>query len=330
MEEFYRPSLIGIGGPIAPTTVPGIDFVLRNHMWDAEVYYDTTTDVSAHYSETTFALREQIEVLGKQTAYTIQSAQHQPRLGHPNTVYYSDSDESDEDEPSEVLEVQRSIHPLSGNPTPFFDFVVESPSPSHIPCEDSDHLLESSGSTTTHFDYFLPYYDAFYFDDDHIEEKSSGSTTTYSDFSLPEYDLFIFDLSIDPFPPADRSDSHHEEFTNELAHIISPPEYDPFYFDLDIVPGYFTRVLKENIFDLSTKGLTINELNDSSLLLSDCNSCLSKEFYEIDLLVSFPSGNEDIIFDPGIFIIKIVQPKRFKIFYRTIFPLSHSSVILFS
>ncbi|GJV92078.1 MAK10-like protein [Tanacetum coccineum] len=78
--------------------------------------------------------------------------------------------------------------------------------------------------TNIHSDYSLPDYDAFYFDDDHIEEKSSGSTTTHSDFSLPEYDLFIFDLSIDSFPPADRSVSHHEEFADELAHIISQPK----------------------------------------------------------------------------------------------------------
>ncbi|GKD60023.1 hypothetical protein Tco_1297532 [Tanacetum coccineum] len=170
---------------------------------------------------------------------------------------------------------------------------------------------KSSGSITTYSDYSLLDYEAFYFDDDHIKEKSSGSTTTHSDFSLLEYDSFIFDLSIDPFPSADRSVSHHEEFTDELAHIISPPEYDRFYFDLEIVLGEFTRVLKENIFDLSTKGLTINELNDSSLLLSYCDSPLSKEFFEIDLLVLFPSRNEDIIFNPGIFIIKRVQSKRF-------------------
>ncbi|GKE03165.1 hypothetical protein Tco_1395183 [Tanacetum coccineum] len=153
-----------------------------------------------------------------------------------------------------------------------------------------------------------------------MEEKSSGSTTTHSDFSLPEYDSFIFDLSIDPLPPADRSVSHHEEFADELAHIISLLEYDRFYFDLEIIPGEFTRVLEENIFDLSTKGLTINELNDFSLLLSDCDSSLSKEFSKIDLLVSFPSGNEDIIFDPKIFIIKGVQSKRFLILPLDDFP----------
>nr|GFD35297.1 hypothetical protein [Tanacetum cinerariifolium] len=31
-------------------------------------------------------------------------------------------------------------------------------------------------------------------------------------------------------PPTDRSDFTHEEFADELAHIISPPEYDCFYF----------------------------------------------------------------------------------------------------
>nr|GFC73264.1 hypothetical protein [Tanacetum cinerariifolium] len=75
----------------------------------------------------------------------------------------------------------------------------------------------SSGSTTTPSDISLSDYEAFYFDDDHIKEISSGSTTTHSDISLSKYDSFIFDLT-------------HEEFVDELAHIISPPEYDRFYF----------------------------------------------------------------------------------------------------
>nr|GEW78167.1 ribonuclease H-like domain-containing protein [Tanacetum cinerariifolium] len=140
---------------------------------------------------------------------------------------------------------------ISGNPTPSSDSEVESLSPTPIPYDESDPLLEetdillshfdnsspeyetfsfdveekSSGSTTSHSDYSLSDYEAFYFYDDHIEEKSSGSNTTHSDFSLPEYDLFIFDLSIDPFPPADRSVFHHEEFADELTYIISSPEY---------------------------------------------------------------------------------------------------------
>nr|GEU67989.1 reverse transcriptase domain-containing protein [Tanacetum cinerariifolium] len=164
---------------------------------------------------------------------------------------------------------------ISCNPTPSSDYVVESPSSSPITYEDEK---KSSGSTTTHSDYFLLDYNAFYFDDDHIKEKISDGTTTHSDFSLPGHDSFIFDLSIDPFPLVDRSALYHEEFVDELAHIISPPEYDYFYSDLEADPREFTRVLKENIFDLSTKGLTFNEFNDSSLLLSDCDSSILRNF----------------------------------------------------
>nr|GEX03019.1 hypothetical protein [Tanacetum cinerariifolium] len=62
-------------------------------------------------------------------------------------------------------------------------------------------------------------------EDDNLHEKF---TTTHSDISLSEYDLFTFDRSNNQFPPTDRSDFTHEEFADELAHIISPPEYDCF------------------------------------------------------------------------------------------------------
>ncbi|GJZ53560.1 hypothetical protein Tco_0608445 [Tanacetum coccineum] len=116
----------------------------HHFQWDAEVYHDTTTDMSAHYSKTTFASSEQVEVLGNDTGYTIKSVQHQPGPGHPNTFHYSYSDESDEDEPSEVLQVHKSINPLSGSHTPSPNPVVESLSPSLTPCEDSDLLLEET------------------------------------------------------------------------------------------------------------------------------------------------------------------------------------------
>ncbi|GKB90284.1 hypothetical protein Tco_0962556, partial [Tanacetum coccineum] len=108
-----------------------------------------------------------------------------------------------------------------------------------------NHIEEkSSGSTTTHSDYSLPDYEAFY--DNHIEEKSSGSTTTHADFS--KYDSFIFDLSINPFPPADRSDFYHEEFADELAHIISPPKYDCFCFKNKPELGDFIIDVVDDIF----------------------------------------------------------------------------------
>ncbi|GJX90818.1 hypothetical protein Tco_0344144 [Tanacetum coccineum] len=159
------------------------------------------------------------------------------------------------------------IEAINSNPPPSSDFVTKSPSTflnffleetntfdNSIPKSETfcfDLEENSSGSTTTHSDYSLPDYEAFYLDDDHIEEKSSGSTTTHADFS--QYDSFIFDLSINPFPPADRSDFYHEEFAGELAHIISPSEYDHFYFKIEPDLGNFTMDVVEDIFDNPTR-----------------------------------------------------------------------------
>ncbi|GKA10698.1 reverse transcriptase domain-containing protein [Tanacetum coccineum] len=152
---------------------------------------------------------------------------------------------------------------------------------------------EKSMQYTSHSDHSLPEYESFCFDVNHIEENSSGTTTSHSDISFPEYESFHFDLLIDPFPPVDRSDSHLEEFVDELAHIISPPEYDRFYIDIEPDPGKLTILFQENISEDSTKELTSPELNDLRLLLSDCDSIISKKFSENDLLVLFPSKNKD-------------------------------------
>ncbi|GJW53020.1 hypothetical protein Tco_0097105 [Tanacetum coccineum] len=89
---------------------------------------------------------------------------------------------------------------------------------------------------------------------DHFKEKSSGSTTTHVDFS--QYDSFIFDLSNDQFPPTDRSDFYHEEFADELAHIISPPEYDRFCFKIEPELGNLTMDVVGNIFQESEPRVT--------------------------------------------------------------------------
>ncbi|GKE69773.1 hypothetical protein Tco_1527845 [Tanacetum coccineum] len=183
------------------------------------------------------------------------------------------------------------------------------------PFKDSESLLEETDTFLSQIDDCFPEYETFCFN---IEEKSSGSTTSHSDHSLPEYESFCFDHIKEK---SGGSTTTHPDFLflnmirlslifrlirfllpiGVLLIMRSSPmnsltsylhrSTTLFYFDLEIVPGEFTRVLGENIFDLSTNGLTINELNDSSLLLSDCDSSLSKEFSEIDLLVSFPSGN---------------------------------------
>ncbi|GJR76334.1 hypothetical protein Tco_0088699 [Tanacetum coccineum] len=118
------------------------------------------------------------------------------------------------------------------------DIVDPEINPLHLPNFNLEEI--SSGSPTTHSELSLPDYKAFYVDNDHFKEKSSGSTTTHVDFS--QYDSFIFDLSNDQFPPADRSDLYHEEFADELTHIMSLPELECFKFKIEPDPGDLTSI----------------------------------------------------------------------------------------
>ncbi|GJT31714.1 hypothetical protein Tco_0922133 [Tanacetum coccineum] len=217
------------------------------------------------------------------------------------------------------------IEAINSNPPPSSDFVTKSPSTFlnffleetntfdiSIPESETFYFdLEenSSGSTTTRSDYSLSDYEAFYLDDDHIEEKSSGSTTTHADFS--QYDSFIFDLSINPFPPADRSDFYHEEFADELAHIISPPEYDCFYFKSEPDPGELTSIvdsgIRENV--LSTTNVNLPFEDDQSPLLAFVVWIfLPFLTYLVTPPYLLSCGNEDTIFDPGISVYHSFMP----------------------
>nr|GEV31373.1 hypothetical protein [Tanacetum cinerariifolium] len=103
-----------------------------------------------------------------------------------------------------------------------------------------------------------------------FELLTNGSTTTQSDISLPEYDSFIFDLSNDQFPPTDRSDFTHEEFGDELAHIISSPEYECFYFGNLPDPGELISSpnsgIRENLSSTTCVNLPVED--DYSPLLA--------------------------------------------------------------
>ncbi|GJQ92100.1 hypothetical protein Tco_0003239 [Tanacetum coccineum] len=176
------------------------------------------------------------------------------------------------------------------------------------PAPSSDN---NSGSTTTRSNYFLSDYEAFYFNDDHIEEKSSGSTTTHYDISLSKYDSFIFDLSNDLFPPADRSDFYHEEFADELAHIISPPEYDCFYFksepDLGELTSIVDSAIRENVLSMTYVNLPFED-DQSPLLAYVVWIFLPFLTYPVTLPYLLSCGNEDTIFDPGISVYHSFMP----------------------
>nr|GEV43244.1 ribonuclease H-like domain-containing protein [Tanacetum cinerariifolium] len=106
------------------------------------------------------------------------------------------------------------------------DYVEASPLDSELVSSEI-----SSGSTTTPPDISLPKYEFFY--DDHVKEIISGSPTTLSDSFL--YASFIFDLSINPFPPVDRSifmsspmnsfpSYLHQNISHEVCFDIEYPE----------------------------------------------------------------------------------------------------------
>ncbi|GJX24321.1 hypothetical protein Tco_0228766 [Tanacetum coccineum] len=225
------------------------------------------------------------------------------------------------------------IEALKDNPTPSSDVMTKSSSTSlNLFLEETNtfdnSLTESfcfdleeisSGSTTTRSDYSLPDYEAFYSDDDHIEEKSSGSTTTHADFS--QYDSFIFELSINPFPPADRSDFYHEEFADELAHIISPPEYDQFCFKIEPELGNLTMDEVEDIFPTREPRVHVPNVLSTHPNLDTDFILLSEPLFAYIVWIFLPfltypvappyllsCGNEDTIFDPGISIYHSFMP----------------------
>ncbi|GJW31511.1 hypothetical protein Tco_0051543 [Tanacetum coccineum] len=216
------------------------------------------------------------------------------------------------------------IEALKDNPTPSSDFVTKSSSTSlkvfleetntfdnSLPesktfCFDLEE--NSSGSTTTRYDYSLPNNEAFYFDDDHIEDKSSGSTTTRSDISPSKYDSSIFDLSNDSFPPTDRSDFYHEEFADELAHIISPPDLECFYFKIELDPGDLINPgIRENVSSMTNVNLPFEDAQ-SPLFAYVVWIFLAFLTYPVSPPYLLSTGNEDTIFDPDISVYHSFMP----------------------
>ncbi|GKD50388.1 hypothetical protein Tco_1279364 [Tanacetum coccineum] len=189
------------------------------------------------------------------------------------------------------------IEAMNSNPPPSFSFVTKSPS-----IFPNLFLVE-----TNTFDNSLPESETFCFD---LGENSSGSTTTHANF--PKYDSFIFDLSINPFPPAYRSDFYHEEFADELVHIISPPDLECFYFKIEPDPGDLIDLgiepdpgdlidlgIRENVSSMTNVNLPFEDAQ-SPLLAFVVWIFLGFLTYPITSPYLFSTGSEDTIFDPDI------------------------------
>ncbi|GJX94189.1 hypothetical protein Tco_0829104 [Tanacetum coccineum] len=107
------------------------------------------------------------------------------------------------------------------------------------------------------------------------------------------------------------SDFYHEEFADELAHIISPPEYDCFYFKSEPDPGELTSIvdsgIRENV--LSTTNVNLPFEDDQSPLLAYVVWIfLPFLTYPVTPPYLLSCGNEDTIFDPGISVYHSFMP----------------------
>nr|GEU72970.1 hypothetical protein [Tanacetum cinerariifolium] len=113
------------------------------------------------------------------------------------------------------------------------------------------------------------------------------------------------------FPPTDRSDLTHEEFADELAHIISLPEYDCFYFRNFLDPGELISILNFEIREnLSTTSVNLPvEDYHSPLLAYVVWIFLAYLTYPVIPPYLHPFGNEDTIFDPDITINRVYSFK---------------------
>ncbi|GKD26437.1 hypothetical protein Tco_1232651 [Tanacetum coccineum] len=119
------------------------------------------------------------------------------------------------------------------------------------------------------------------------------------------------------------SDFYHEEFTDELAHIISPPEYDCFCFKIEPKLGNLTMDVVNDIFPTREPRVhDPNVLTTHPTLHLDLDFILLSEplfayivwiflpflMYHVAPPYLLSCGNEDTIFDPGISVYHSFMP----------------------
>ncbi|GKA63208.1 hypothetical protein Tco_0762814 [Tanacetum coccineum] len=111
------------------------------------------------------------------------------------------------------------------------------------------------------------------------------------------------------------SDIYHEEFADELAHIISPPEYDHFCFKIEPELGNLTMDVVKDIFPTREPRVHVPNVLPTHLTLDTDFILLSEPLFAYIVWIFLPfltypvappyllsTGNEDTIFDPGISI----------------------------
>ena len=150
-------------------------------------------------------------------------------------------------------------------------------------------------------------------------EKISGSTTSHSHNSLPDYESFTFDeFSCELTHINPEYDSFtFDEFSCELTHVMTPSEFD--------IPG--GDALNHESFQIPTHppgmftSLTFeiqNQANEPAFEEEDLIMIFIMVFflfftYRVTSPVLHSFGNEDIIFDPEIFMYHYLEPDTYLI-----------------
>ncbi|GKD75129.1 hypothetical protein Tco_1333411 [Tanacetum coccineum] len=176
------------------------------------------------------------------------------------------------------------------------DAIIESFSPSPIPVEDSDSLIEEIN--------------IFHAPDDLIPSGIEND-----DYDSEGDILFLTELLNNDYISFFEYESFHVDFYNVPSSSPRPPEKPPdddVYFDIEPDTGVLTTKVVDDIFDNSTRELYVHVPN--------VLPTLPTLYLMFDTLLPFSSENEDKVFNPGILISKeeksprILSHEGFKVF----------------
>ncbi|GJY38224.1 hypothetical protein Tco_0424588 [Tanacetum coccineum] len=120
----------------------------------------------------------------------------------------------------------------------------------------------------------------------------------------------VIKSSVENLVPIPKSDFYHEEFADELAHIISPSEYEYFCFKIEPELGNLTMYVVEDIFPTREPRVHVPNVLPTHPNLDTDFILLSEPLfaYVVWIFLSFLTylvappyllscGNEDTIFD---------------------------------
>nr|GFA80240.1 hypothetical protein [Tanacetum cinerariifolium] len=248
-------------------------------------------------------------------------------LGRNHPAFYDDDDDDDD------VDYTIAITPVLSTEEPVDSLSMRDEHLDTIPATESDEVIKSSvedlvpipseseGIPDTMCDVHLVNDPTPLEAKDHFEIalNSNDDISSSDDDSL--YKEIIEYVEASPHdsevvrlecPPTDRSDFTHEEFVDELAHIISPPEYDCFYFRNLPDPGELMSILnsriRENLSSTTCVNLPIED-DHSPLLAYVVWVFLAYLTYPVILPYLHPFRNKDTIFDPGITINRVYSFK---------------------